>query len=187
MLGVKPVTVSLALIAILAILGLILVGLSQRVPSNEHQSENQYQPTSQQASTDQKVANKAEYHASAWAKIKQSIERNEKVVTALSTAFIAAFTIALVLANGFLYFSSQKVADAAKDSAGDARKKVTQRDPQGRLLSTYEEENDDDVRDALPVRDGNMTLDAIEARHAQRMADEYRRYDARVREMWRNP
>jgi len=70
--------------------------------------------------------------------------------------------------------------------AGDARKKVTQRDPQGRLLSTYEEENDDDVRDALPVRDGNMTLDAIEARHAQRMADEYRRYDARVREMWRN-
>jgi hypothetical protein len=42
-------------------------------------------------------------------------------------------------------------------------------------------------RDALPARDGNMTLDAIEARHAQRMADEYRRYDARVREMWRNP
>jgi hypothetical protein len=121
MLGAKSVTFSLALIAILAIFGLILVGLSQRLPSQEQQGQNQHQPNNQNTSADEKVTSEEKYQASGWAKIKQAIERNEKVVTALSTAVIAAFTVALVLATGFLYFSSEKVADAAKDSAEVAR------------------------------------------------------------------
>jgi hypothetical protein len=46
--------------------------------------------------------------------------------------------------------------------------------------------DDEEQRDALPTHDANMTLDAIEARHRQRMSAEYSAYDARVREMWRN-
>ena len=43
-------------------------------------------------------------------------------------------------------------------------------------------------RDALPTRDSNtMTLDQLETRHQQNMARQYAAYDARVREMWRNP
>jgi hypothetical protein len=42
-------------------------------------------------------------------------------------------------------------------------------------------------RDALPTRDSNtMTLDQLET-HQQNMARQYAAYDARVREMWRNP
>ena len=47
--------------------------------------------------------------------------------------------------------------------------------------------DNENLRDALPTHDANMTLDAIEARHQQRMSAEYSAYDARVREMWRNP
>jgi hypothetical protein len=32
-----------------------------------------------------------------------------------------------------------------------------------------------------------LTLDALEAQHRQNMADVYAAYDARIREMWRNP
>lgn len=47
--------------------------------------------------------------------------------------------------------------------------------------------DDDELRDALPARDSNMTLDALEAQHRRNMADVYVAYDARIREMWRNP
>ena len=116
--------VSLALIAALAVVGLILVGLSQRLPSQEQQGQNQHQPASQDTAAGEKIAGEEKYQANGWTKIKQAIERNEKVVTALSTAVIAAFTIALVLATGFLFFSSEKVADAAKDSAKAAQAAV---------------------------------------------------------------
>ena len=72
-------------------------------------------------------------------------------------------------------------AEKAREYLGDARK-VTQRDPQGRVQSTFEEEDDDELRDA-----STLTLDQIETRHQQNMARQYAAYDARVREMWRNP
>jgi hypothetical protein len=121
MLGAKPLIISLALIAVLAVLGLIFVGLSQRLPSQEQQGQNQQEPASQHAPANEKMPAEKNYQSSGWAKIKQAIERNEKVVTALSSAIIAAFTVALVLATGFLYFSSEKVADAAKESAEAAK------------------------------------------------------------------
>jgi len=70
-------------------------------------------------------------------------------------------------------------ADRNAWRGGDARK-VTQRDPQGRVKSTFEEEDDEQQCDG-------MTLDAIEARHRRRMTAEYSAYDAQIREMWRNP
>jgi hypothetical protein len=63
---------------------------------------------------------------------------------------------------------------------GDARK-VTQRDPRGRVMSTWEEEEEDAL-----TRDG-MTLDAIEREHQQRMARCYADHDAWLREQWRTP
>lgn len=61
----------------------------------------------------------------------------------------------------------------------DARK-VTQRDPRGRLLSTFEE-----IDDALS-RDG-MTIDQISRDHQQRMSSAYQQYDEQLRNAWRNP
>jgi hypothetical protein len=61
-------------------------------------------------------------------------------------------------------------------------KKVTQRDPQGRLMSTLEEE--EDVTDALPTRKG-MTVDQMRHDHEQRMSGIYGAYDASIREQWR--
>jgi hypothetical protein len=63
----------------------------------------------------------------------------------------------------------------------DARK-VTQRDPRGRLLSTFEEETDD----ALPARDG-LTLDKLQQDHQRRMSREYQAYDGWIAQQWRNP
>jgi hypothetical protein len=121
MLGAKSVTIVLGLIAIFAIFGLILVGTSRQLPSQEQQRQDQHQPASQNATASEKSSVEKHYQPGGWTKIKQSIERNEKVVSALSSVVIAAFTVALVLATGFLYFSSEKVADAAKKSAVAAK------------------------------------------------------------------
>jgi hypothetical protein len=64
------------------------------------------------------------------------------------------------------------------------RRKVVQRDPQGRLMSTLEEE-EEDVTDAMPpVRDGR-TLDQIRHDHQVRMKAIYDLYDAEQSELWR--
>jgi hypothetical protein len=53
----------------------------------------------------------------------------------------------------------------------------------GRIRNGICVSDDEELRDALPTRDSTMTLDAIEARHRARMADEYAAYDVRIREM----
>jgi hypothetical protein len=58
-------------------------------------------------------------------------------------------------------------------------RKVTQRDPAGRLMSTFEEEEDDEMRDALPTHD--LTLDELQQDHQQRMSREYQAYDNSAR------
>jgi len=63
-------------------------------------------------------------------------------------------------------------------------RKITQRDPQGRLMSVLEEE-EEDVTDAMPpVRDGR-TLDQIRHDHQERMTRLYAQYDAEQRDEWR--
>jgi len=62
----------------------------------------------------------------------------------------------------------------------DAGRKITQRDPQGRLMSTLEEEED-----AMPpVRDGR-TMDQIHRDHQANMARLYAQYDAEQSDEWR--
>jgi hypothetical protein len=68
---------------------------------------------------------------------------------------------------------------------GDARRKVTQRDPQGREAGTLEEE--EDVTDARPPVRDSRTLDQIRHDHQQRMSGIYGAYDASIREQWRKP
>ena len=64
----------------------------------------------------------------------------------------------------------------------DARK-VTQRDPSGRLMATFEEEPDDDeLYDA-----STLTLDEVMRDHQERMAEVYTAYDKALGERWRQP
>jgi hypothetical protein len=66
----------------------------------------------------------------------------------------------------------------------DGGRKITQRNPQGRLMSVLEEE-EEDVTDAMPpVRDGR-TLDQIRHDHQERMTRLYAQYDAEQRDEWR--
>jgi hypothetical protein len=62
---------------------------------------------------------------------------------------------------------------------------TTQRDPQGRLMSTYETE-EEELEDALPAR-GGMTLDEVQRDHERRMSREYQAYDNWIEQGWRNP
>jgi len=61
------------------------------------------------------------------------------------------------------------------------KKGTTQRDPQGRLMSTYETEEEEEL-----VRKG-MSLDQMQRDHQERMARLYEQRDAEQREMWRKP
>jgi hypothetical protein len=121
MLGAKTMTIVLALIAIFAVLGLVVVGLSTPFPSSQQQSQSREQPSSHYQSPNPEKSGDQNGKANGWTKIKKVIEQNEKVLSAVSTVVIAAFTIVLAFATGFLYFSSEKVADAAKDSADVAK------------------------------------------------------------------
>jgi hypothetical protein len=62
-------------------------------------------------------------------------------------------------------------------------KKVTQRDPEGRLMSTLEEE-EEDVTDAMPTRKG-MTTDEIARDHQRNMSNIYQAYDTSLCDAWR--
>jgi hypothetical protein len=99
-------------------------GRSMGFPQTEQQSQNQQQPSGQQPATNQTVMQGDENKPSRWTQIKEYIkdkwnwivetaERNDKAVVAISTAVIAAFTIVLAIATGFLFISSEKVAQAA--------------------------------------------------------------------------
>src|SRR4051812_15509045 len=116
MLGAKPVAAFLGLIAIFAIAGLILLSLAQPI-SRKHQGQYDQQPQSQHEAARPEKSADTDQQSDGWTQVKKSIERNEKIITAFSTAVIAAFTIALVFATVALFISSEKVADAAKDSA----------------------------------------------------------------------
>jgi len=66
----------------------------------------------------------------------------------------------------------------------DAGRKITQRDPQGRLMSTLEEE-EEDVTDAKPpMRDGR-TLDQVRHDHQRNMANIYQAYEQSLVNAWR--
>jgi hypothetical protein len=64
-------------------------------------------------------------------------------------------------------------------------RKITQRDPQGRLMSTLEEE-EEDVTDALPARKG-MTVDQMRHDHERNMSNIYQAYERSLVDAWRKP
>jgi flagellar basal body-associated protein FliL len=119
----RTALIFLGIIAVLAIVGLVLLGLAQPT-SRENQSQYESQPSNQQSTSPKGEPNNKQNQTNAWTKIKNSIEQNDKVVVALSTAVIAAFTAALVLATVLLFFSSEKVADASKKSAEVAQESL---------------------------------------------------------------
>jgi hypothetical protein len=64
-------------------------------------------------------------------------------------------------------------------------KKLTQRDPKGRLMSTLEEE-EEDVTDAMPARKG-MTVDQMRHDHERNMSNIYQAYERSLVDAWRKP
>lgn len=75
------------------------------------------------------------------------------------------------------YDSYQRDVTNAWRGTTDGRK-VTQRDPFGRVMSTYEEEDD--------LRDG-MTRDELQRDHQRRTSSAYQDYDNWIQQQWRNP
>lgn len=62
-------------------------------------------------------------------------------------------------------------------------RKIVQRDPAGRLMSTLEEEDDDErLLDA-----STRTIDALQKDHAERMRAIYQQRDEELRNAWRSP
>lgn len=105
MLGRKVALTLFVIIALLAIVGTLVAYPGSQGPLEQ----NQQQPSGSQ-------------QLSYWGRFVAAVERNDKIVTVLSSVVIAAFTVALVIATFFLFWSSEKVANAAKDSADAATK-----------------------------------------------------------------
>jgi hypothetical protein len=85
-------------------------------PYAHAQDEQTKHPPSTQ-DTEQKVAKEAEGQGKGWRKYKEKIESNEKLITAISTIFIAAFTVLLAFATFFLWSATRDLVDDAKHNA----------------------------------------------------------------------
>lgn len=113
----------LACIAILAIGGIVALSLPRPV----QQIHNQAEPTANNQQTNPKKSEahgqdgerRADVHEQQnyLERFIASVEARDKFIVAASTVVIAIFTLALFVATGLLFYSSEKVAEAAKDSA----------------------------------------------------------------------
>jgi hypothetical protein len=98
---------------VIGVLGIVTIS------TPEHHAQNRKaegSPIAQQAASENREA-KEEGQTSRWAKYKKEIEDNEKVITAVSTVFIAAFTVVLAFATGFLYVATKKLVEGADQTA----------------------------------------------------------------------
>lgn len=102
-------------VAMLSVLGIVLTS-SER----EHHVQEQKAGTISSKQDDAAHQDKAKEHGgkgSRWAQYREKIEYNEKVITAVSTVFIAAFTIVLAFATGFLYIATRNLVESADETA----------------------------------------------------------------------
>jgi hypothetical protein len=99
-------------LTIIGVLGIVLVS-SEPEHHAQGQSITETPPTNQQTASSEEKPKKEEGKRSRWAEYKEKIENNEKVITATSTVFIAAFTVVLAFATGYLYFATRDLVEGA--------------------------------------------------------------------------
>jgi hypothetical protein len=105
-----------AFVFVVAVVGLsAMKGSTQSPPQQNAQSK--HQPSDQQHASSPNTESDKSHESKGWAKYKEKIERNEKIITAVSTAFIAAFTVVLAFATGFLFFATRDLVKGAEETA----------------------------------------------------------------------
>lgn len=125
MLGTKPMIFLMAMIAILAVVGLAILAKSSLYPQQQIQA--QHQPRDQHSASSPETNEDQNQQANGGAAVQEPknyrerfvtfIERREKFITATSTIFIAAFTVVLAIATGFLYFVTKNLVSGAEETA----------------------------------------------------------------------
>lgn len=117
--GGKNMAWLLALIAVIAVIGLAVVATSG--PSPRHQMQNKTEPNDAKALANSQTNQDGDkQHDSGtdqqkgqnyWKRFVAFVDANDKVVTALSTVVIAAFTLALFVATYLLWNGAEKTAE----------------------------------------------------------------------------
>jgi hypothetical protein len=127
MLGSKTMMMALLFTAItvLAVAGLVLIARS--LPHTANQEQNQSQPNGARAGSEPSVSGSNEKkHGEGtenqkppnyWKRLVAYVEANEKFINATSTAFIAAFTIVLAGATGFLYRATTNLVTGTEQAS----------------------------------------------------------------------
>lgn len=115
----------LAGIAVLAVIGLVL--MAQLSPRCTDQSQGQKQPSAAHIRSESDVAKgdeqkneegaEKEEGQNYWKQFAAWVETNEKVISATGTAFIAAFTVVLAFATGFLYVATRDLVNGVDNTA----------------------------------------------------------------------
>jgi hypothetical protein len=103
------------MMAVLGILGIVLTSFEPEHHAQEQKAETV--PSDQQKAAKPNGAKEGSGKPSRWAEYKEKIERNEKIITATSTVFIAAFTVVLAFATFFLWRATGNLVDDAKETS----------------------------------------------------------------------
>ena len=126
MVGSKLVALLLAAIVVLAVVALVILiqSPSPYSPSQLQRQSQQNQPSraaenGSAARNQQKAGDGSEKQEirNVWERLIAYVETREKAITAISTSFIAVFTIILAFATGFLYVATRNLVNEADDSA----------------------------------------------------------------------
>lgn len=125
MLGGRLMAWLLALIAVVAIIG--IASLASRPSSERNQIRDQQQSSEQQRATNPPADKNAEQQPYGrvknqeqqdyWERFVAFVEGNEKFITAFSTLVIAAFTVVLAIATGFLFWATRDLVGGADEVA----------------------------------------------------------------------
>jgi hypothetical protein len=114
MLGVKMAGF-IWVIAVLNVIGLLFSWSGPYAHAQDEQTKQA--PSAQNAKTEQNVTKESKGESYGWRKYKEKIEHNEKLITATSTIFIAAFTVLLAFATFFLWIATRNLVKDAKHNA----------------------------------------------------------------------
>ena len=106
----------LGIVWVIAVLGVLWVVISSSDSNRNAQGQNAVTNANKDHAADSESKAK-DSRSGRWAEYKQIILHNEKIITSVSTIFIAAFTVVLAFATGFLYFATKELVEGADKNA----------------------------------------------------------------------
>ncbi len=101
--------------AVLGVLGIVITYSEPEPHAQDNKTETT--PSNKGSSSDLGMSKEENSQRSRWTEYKEKIEENEKVITAVSTVFIAAFTVILAFATAFLYIATRNLVEGADDTS----------------------------------------------------------------------